>query len=99
MLTVTLFQLKQKKLLDLEKEQQKVEAVANRKRSSRIGEKMARRKEEEESAVEVRIKEDLLRKAQAGERKKYQVSNPANTLTQLRIFTYIAGTRSSSGGT
>lgn len=96
-----LFQLKQKKLLDLEKEQQKIEAVANRKRSSRIGEKMARRKEEEESAVEVRIKEDLLRKAQAGERKKYQVSNPAKYFARIQpqMFTYIAGTRSSSGGT
>lgn len=98
---MTLFQLKQKKLIDLEKEQQKIEAVANRKRSSRIGEKMARRKEEEENAIEVRIKEDLLRKAQAGERKKYQVSNPAKYLARIQppMFTYIAGTRSSSGGT
>lgn len=80
---MTLSQLKQKKLLDLEKEQQKIEAVANRKRSSRIGERMARRKEEEKSAVEVRIQEDLLRKAQAGERKKYQVSSPTPRKTTL----------------
>lgn len=74
-------------MLDLEKEQQKIEAVANRKRSTRIGEKMARRKEEEESVVEGRIQEERLRKARAGERNKYQVSNP----TSRRKLKYIFG--------
>lgn len=63
-------ELKQKKLLDIEKERQKQEAVANRKRSSRIDEKMIRKKEEELKAAEERRQEELLKKAQAEERKR-----------------------------
>lgn len=98
-LTGTQFQLKQKKLLDQEKDQQKIEAVANRKRSSRIGEKMARRKEEEEGAAEARIREELLRKAQTEERKKYRVNNPPSPCEIPRVLTHTLGTRRSSGST
>lgn len=63
-------ELKQKKLLDIEKERQKQEAVANRKRSSRIDEKMVRKKAEELRAAEERKQGELLKKAQAEERKR-----------------------------
>ncbi|KAI5839988.1 hypothetical protein DFP73DRAFT_559762 [Morchella snyderi] len=63
-------ELKQKKLLDIEKERQKQEAIANRKRSSRIDEKMIRKREEELKAAEERRQVELLKKTQAEERKR-----------------------------
>lgn len=73
----------------MEKERQKQEAVANRKRSSRIDEKMARRKEEEEKAAETRRQGELLRKIQAEERKRGKVSNPLPHETQEQSPLYI----------
>jgi hypothetical protein len=63
-------------MIDKEKARIKQEAVANRKRSSRIDSRMTRKREEEEKAAEEHKAAALLKKTTLEEQKKYRVQTP-----------------------
>lgn len=60
-------------MLDKERARAKEAAVANRKRSSRIDSKMARKREEEEKAAEEYRQAALMKKAAIDQRTKHKV--------------------------